>query len=158
MEIKIGLQKENLQKSAIVLKEVLANAMVLYVKTRNYHWNVQGQHFGPLHQLFESQYEKQADWIDEIAERIRTLGHRSPGSMEEFLKLATLKESVNEELSEKRMLQNLLHDQESLIIDLRKGIDYTQEECHDLGTSDFFTELLREYEKMAWMTRSHLQG
>lgn len=158
MELHIGLKKEFLKKSVQQLKQVLANEMVLYVKTRNYHWNIKGQRFGPMHKLFESQYEKEAEWIDEIAERIRMLGQVSPGSMEEFLKLATLKESVNESFSEKEMLQSLLADQESIIVELRNGVDFTQDECHDIGTSDFLTGLLRDHEQMAWITRSHLQG
>ena len=158
MEPKIGIEKGNLLKSSDLLRKVLADEMVLYVKTLNYHWNVRGHHFGPLHQLFKDQYEKLALWVDEIAERIRILGQDSPGTMKEFLELTDLEEHKGALPNEKEMLKNLLYDQEKIIVNLRRGIDVTGEELGDMGTSDFLTQLMSNHEQVAWMTRAHLEG
>lgn len=157
MEPKIGLEKDHQRKSAKMLSKLLADEMILYVKTLNYHWNVRGVHFGPLHKLFKKQYEKFSEWIDEIAERIRTIGADAPGTMKEFIEISQLKENPTERPTDKEMLKNLLDDQETVIRFLRKGVDLSAEEYHDVGTSDFLTSLLEGHEQMAWMTRSHLE-
>ena len=94
MEPRIGIENSDLKKSASLLSNILADEVVLYIKTLNYHWNVRGHHFGPLHKLFKKQYEKLSELIDEIAERIRTLGQDAPGSMKEFLELTSLSEHL----------------------------------------------------------------
>ena len=73
---------------AELLKPVLADQFVLYTKARNYHWNVTGNMFFALHEKFEELYDELANDIDEVAERIRTLGVYSPGSLNEFLKIS----------------------------------------------------------------------
>ncbi len=158
MEPKIGIEKDNLLKSSSLLRKVLADEMVLYVKTLNYHWNVRGHHFGPLHKLFKKQYEKLAEWVDEIAERVRVLGQDAPGTMKEFLELTDLDEHKGPRPSEKDMIKNLLNDQEKIIVNLRKAVDITGEELRDMGTSDFLTQLMSNHEQIAWMTRAHLEG
>ncbi|MCH9632196.1 MAG: DNA protection during starvation protein 2 [Chlamydiae bacterium] len=158
MEPKIGIEKDSLKKSSDLLNRILADEMVLYVKTLNYHWNVRGHHFGPLHKLFKDQYEKLALWVDEIAERVRILGQDAPGTMKEFLELTHLEEHKGATPSEKEMLKSLLDDQEKIIVNLRKGVDLTGEEFHDMGTSDFLTQLMSDHEQIAWMTRAHLEG
>ena len=157
MEPRIGIENSDIKKSASLLSNILADEVVLYIKTLNYHWNVRGHHFGPLHKLFKKQYEKLSELIDEIAERIRTLGQDAPGSMKEFLELTSLSEHLGVPPKEKEMLKNLLHDQEKIITCLRKAVDKTAEEYHDMGTSDFLTGLLTSHEQVAWMTRMHLE-
>ncbi len=157
MEPKIGIEKNNEKQSAKMLSVLLADEMVLYVKTLNFHWNVRGVHFGALHLLFKNQYEKLEEFIDAIAERVRTIGSDAPGTMHEFLELSTLKEHPKKRPNEKEMLTELLSDQESVIRSLRKGIDLSVEEYKDVGTSDFLTQLLSSHEQIAWMTRAHLE-
>src|SRR5690606_19574013 len=96
MELNIGLSADQLKGSVKILTKVLANANVLYTKTRNYHWNVVSADFKELHTLFQEQYEQMAEDIDEIAERIRILGSKSIGTHKEFNEHATLKEFPGE--------------------------------------------------------------
>ncbi len=158
MEIKIGLEKESYKGSARLLSIVLADETLLYIKTLNYHWNVRGFHFGPLHKLFKKHYESLAEWIDEVAERIRMLGEFSPGSMKEFLELTRLEEHKGAARSEKAMLASLLADHEAVIRNLRVDIELSDDKFKDMGTADFFTGLIRKHEQIAWMLRVHLEG
>lgn len=158
MKADIGIELEHLKGSSDLLKTLLGDEMVLYVKTLNYHWNVRGSHFGPLHKLFKKNYEGLAEYSDSVAERIRTLGVDAPGSMEEFLKLSRIDEHKGSGISEKEMLLNLLEDHETVIKNLRIDIDLSIDKFKDVGTSDFLTELLRNHEQIAWILRSHVES
>lgn len=146
------------QRTGVVglLEQLLADEHVLYVKTRNYHWNVTGPRFHDLHKFFEAQYEELAEKIDEVAERIRALGEVSPGSMAAFLKSARLKEHTGAIPDADTMILNLLDDHESVIRTLRADLVTANEKFGDAGTSDFLTGLMEEHEKTAWMLRAHL--
>ncbi len=154
--VNIGIAESNRAKVVEILTLVLADENILYIKLRNYHWNIEGMFFAPLHALFEEQYDKLADYIDEIAERIRSLGFYSIGSMEEFKKVGRLSETDHLGGDAKMMLQNLLADNEMIIKTLRNNIDEVQDQLRDAGTADFLTGLMQAHEKMAWMLRSHL--
>jgi len=156
MELNIGLTPEQLKGSADLLTKVLANANVLYTKTRNYHWNVVSSDFKELHVLFQEQYEQMAESIDEIAERIRTLGCKAIGTHQEFTKYATLQEFPGEYPDAKTMVGNLLRDHESLIREMRADVKQCEEEFSDKSTADFISQLQQTYEKNAWMLRSYL--
>lgn len=158
MEPKLGINKEGCKGSVKLLSVVLADEIALYLKTLNFHWNVRGPHFGPLHKLFQEQYEQLAGWIDEIAERIRILGEVAPGSMKEFIDLTRLSETKGQYLNCQKMIQQLLEDHEAVIRNLRNDIDVSDEKYHDMGTSDFFTGLIQKHEKIAWMLRVHLES
>lgn len=155
--INIGIEDKSLEGVVNVLNCVLSDAHVLYVKTRNYHWNVTGMQFHSLHLLLEQQYTQLATAIDETAEHVRSRGGRALGSMAEFLEHAKLKESAKAP-SAKGMVEDLLHDHEAVIRFLRESIDQCDEEFKDVTTSDFLTGLARDHEKMAWMLRAHLEG
>lgn len=158
MEAELGIDKKDLEGSVKLLSVVLADETVLYIKTLNYHWNVRGVHFGPLHKLFKEQYEELQEYIDAIAERIRMLGEYSPGSMKEFLEMSRLEEHKGGSLSDKKMIASLLEDHEAIIRNLRVDIEVADEKYKDMGTSDFFTEMIRKHEQVAWMLRVHLEG
>ena len=87
MHPNIGLSSKNLKSITDLLSLVLSDAIVLYTKTRKFHWNVSGNSFMELHKLFEKQYKILEEAIDEIAERINKLGAKTPGTIEEFLKI-----------------------------------------------------------------------
>ncbi|HXB40626.1 MAG TPA: DNA starvation/stationary phase protection protein [Bacteroidia bacterium] len=157
MKPKIGIPEKKLDKVAEQLSVVLANEMVLYVKTRKFHWNVSGESFMELHKLFESQYTKLERSIDEIAERINKLGSPAIGTMQEFLKVTTLKEHPHKYPSSKDMLGELLDDHESIIILLRKEIKTCSEKHEDAGTADFMTGLMELHETNAWILRRYLK-
>lgn len=157
MQPNIGLSSKNLKSIAELLSFVLSDAIVLYTKTRKFHWNVSGNSFMELHKLFEKQYKILEQAIDEIAERINKLGAKTPGTMQEFLDMTSLKESPGRYPSQKEMLGELLKDHEAVIIQLRKYIDDCDEKYGDMGTSDFLTDLIKEHETIAWTLRRYLQ-
>ena len=156
MKPKIGLSDEQLKQITTMLSNVLANGVVLYTKTRKFHWNVKGESFMELHKLFESQYNKLEEAIDEIAERINKLGSPTIGTMEEFLKIAAINETPGVYPQQKDMLKELLQDHETVIVALRGFIDDSEDKMGDKGTADFLTGLMQEHETIAWTLRRYL--
>ena len=156
MKPQIGISDKNLKSVTDMLSGVLANSMLLYTKTRKFHWNVKGQSFMELHKLFESQYKKLEEAIDEIAERISKLGAPAIGTFKEFLELASLKESPGKYPSQTDMIKELLADHESSIKVLRKNVDDCDEKYKDMGTSDFLNKLMQDHETIAWTLRRYL--
>jgi len=156
MKANIGITQKNLTAVTDLLGVVLADAIVLYTKTRKFHWNVAGNSFMELHKLFENQYKQLEEAIDEIAERINKLGFKTPGTMAEFLKATSLKEAPGKYPNQKEMISELLKDHEEVIIKLRKAIDQCDEEFKDAGTTDFLTGLMLDHETIAWTLRRYL--
>jgi len=109
MKPNIGITDKNLKAITNMLNAGLADAMLLYTKTRKFHWNVNGQSFMELHKLFETQYKLLEEAIDEIAERISKLGAPAVGTFKEFLELTSLKETPGKNPSQTDMLRELLH-------------------------------------------------
>ena len=155
MKANIGISAEHLQSVATLLNTLLSDETVLYMKTRNYHWNIEGDNFIELHKLYESQYKELEEIIDEIAERIRYLGHYAEARLKDFLKTTHLAEE-DYTSDQKVQLKNLLSDHESIIIFIRKEIDTINEEYKDAGTADFVTGVMEQHEKIAWFIRSYL--
>ncbi len=154
MEPKIGLEKKELNKSIKDLTVVLSNEMVLYVKSRKFHWNVTGNSFMELHKLFENQYNKLEKTIDEVAERISKLGGKTIGTMKEFIENSILSEE-SKYVNQNQMLEELLDDHEKIIVQLRKYIK-NAEEVEDAGTADFLTGILLDHESKSWILRKYL--
>jgi starvation-inducible DNA-binding protein len=138
------------------LNKLLADEHVVYIKTRNYHWNLTGPRFHDLHVFLEKQYEELAAIIDEVAENARMFGGIAAGSMKEFLKLARIKENNGEVPDENRILQDLVEDHEAIIRTLREDIERADEEWNAADAADFLTAVLERHNKMAWMLRSFL--
>ncbi|MDO6516638.1 Dps family protein [Zobellia uliginosa] len=157
MKTNIGISEENRQAVADELTKLLADEYVLYTKTRNAHWNVEGADFYDKHKFFEGQYEQLSETIDRVAERIRSLGHYAPATLKEFLALTHLTEKNQNDNSALGFIKELLEDHETLCIHLRENIVPFADKYKDLGTSDFITGLLEEHEKTAWFLRSHLK-
>lgn len=154
----IGISAENRQAVATELSKLLADEFLLYTKTRRAHWNVEGPDFFSQHQFFETQYENLDEIMDEVAERIRMLGHYAPATLAAFLELTHLTEQTRAKNDGAGFIHELLADHEAIIIRLRENINRFANEYQDLGTSDFITGLLENHEKMAWMLRAHLAG
>jgi starvation-inducible DNA-binding protein len=152
----IGIRDGDRQGVIAILNTLLADEYVLYTKTRNYHWNVTGLQFNDLHKFFETQYEALDDVVDEVAERVRALGGRAAGTLEEFRKSARLTEEPGVVPAARDMLAALLADHEALARTLRGDVDMVTERFKDAGTADFLTGLLEQHEKAAWMLRSFL--
>lgn len=153
----VGLSEKAREDVAAILASMLADQHVLYIKKRNFHWNLTGGRFHSLHEHFEKLYTELALAIDETAERIRMIGCVAPGSMAEFLKLTTLKELGGELINGEDAISALLADHESCIRNLRGAIGRVELDYGDAGTADFLTELLQKHEMTAWMLRSHLE-
>ena len=156
MKINIVISENNLKNIASMLAVVLSDEMTLYIKTRKAHWNVTGESFMELHKLYENQYKQLEESIDEVAERIGKLGQKTIGTMNEFLKLTSIKEGPGDYSSSKDTLKELLNDHETLIIELRKNITNCVEENKDAGTADFLTKLMEQHETTAWILRRYL--
>ena len=156
MQVNIGISEKNRAAVAASLNQLLADEHILYNKTRNYHWSVEGPSFMEFHKLYEAQYKILVESIDQIAERIRTIGHFAEGRLKEIIKLATLDEP-EAPTDQAKQIENLETDHETMIIKLRKLIKDFDEKYKDIGSSDFVTGLLKEHEKMAWMLRSYLR-
>jgi len=155
MKPNIEISDKNRQAVADILNTLLSDEYVLYTQTRNAHWNITGSNFCEMHKFFESQYEILDEIIDTVAERVRSIGHYSLGSLKDFLEMTRINE--NEALSkEKDAIQSLLAGHETIIQALRKEITPVSDKYQDLGTADFITGIMEEHEKMAWMLRSYL--
>ena len=157
MNTEIGITDKNRKAVATELAKSLADEFLLYTKTRNAHWNVEGEDFHSMHLFFESQYEALDETMDSVAERIRQLGHYSPATLREFLELTRLTEKSRAKNDSQGFIAELLADHESIIISLREKINRFANDFKDAGTSDFITGLMEEHEKMAWMLRAHLK-
>jgi starvation-inducible DNA-binding protein len=157
METKIGIKPADLTKEAHILSKILADEFLLYTKTLNAHWNVEGPDFHDKHIFFESQYKQLSEIADEIAERIRVLGHYAPATLKQFLELTQFSEEVHEKNNSEGFIKELLECNESLIIELRENINRFADDFNDAGTSDFITGLMEKHETMAWMLRAHLK-
>ncbi len=156
MKPQIGIPKKNLDRVTELLSTCLSNEMTLYIKTRKAHWNVTGESFMELHKLFENQYKQLEESIDEIAERIGKLGGKTIGTMQEYSKRATIKETPGEYPSSEKMIEELLKDHETVITELRKDIQEYDKKCNDAGTTDFVTGLMEQHETTAWVLRRYL--
>jgi starvation-inducible DNA-binding protein len=154
-KINIGISEENRKKLAEGLSKLLADTYSLYLKTQNYHWNVTGPMFPSLHPMFEGQYGELAESVDQIAERIRSLGCKAPASFTEFLKLSSVRENI-EVMKAERMVEDLVLGHEEVIKTARSLFEIV-DHTHDEPTADMLTQRLQFHEKTAWMLRSILE-
>ena len=153
MEPRIGVELENLNETAKLLSEILADEFMLNTNTRNANWNFEGDNFYEMHKFFEEQYEQLDIIIDDIAERIRNLGRYVPATLKLFLELTHFAEAIDRD-NGNGFIKELLAEHEIIIIHLRENIIQIDNEFHDTGTSNFITGLLKIHEKMAWMLRA----
>ncbi|MEZ5690287.1 MAG: Dps family protein [Rickettsiales bacterium] len=131
------------------LKILLADSYALYLKTQNYHWNVEGENFKALHLMFEEQYTDLAAAIDEIAERIRALGHKAPGSWKSYAEVSNIKDG-DEDKDAKSMVKELAEDQKIISSTLNQLIK-TAQKAGDEVTIGLAVDRLTVHEKAGWM-------
>ncbi len=156
MQIEIGLSEQEREHIADGLAHLLADTYTLYIKTHNYHWNVTGPQFKSLHELFEAHYLEMATAVDEIAERIRALGHFAPGSYKAFSKLTVIEEEDGHPSAE-QMVRNLVTSHERVAKTARQAFKPASA-ADDQPTCDLLTVRMQFHEKTAWMLRSMLAG
>ena len=136
------------------LKNVLADNYALYLKTQNYHWNVEGPNFKGLHSLFEEQYTDLAEAIDTVAELIRGLGEKAPGTFDTYIKRTSIK-SGNEDASAQQMIKDLLESQTLIQKTLQQCLEIAQK-AGDEVVAGFMIERLTFHRKASWILKSSL--
>lgn len=156
MKPHIDISDANMKKTAEMLNALLADEYVLYTKTQHAHWNIQGPNFMELHKFFEMQYGNLARMVDEVAERVRVLGHLAKGTLKDFLKITHLEEEHGDITEQKQLVAALIKDHEAIIKHIRKHIVPFTDECEDIGTTDFVTKITGQHETMAWMLRAYI--
>ncbi len=154
MDINTGIKSVDREAIAAGLSKLLADSYTLYLKTHNFHWNVEGPLFNTLHLMFETQYTELATAVDEIAERIRALGIKAPGSYSEFSELTSVDEAQGGESAEE-MIRQLAVGQETIVRTARAAFP-AADSAHDEPSADLLTQRMQIHEKNAWMLRSML--
>ena len=154
MPIDIGISDTHREKIANGLSKLLADTYTLYLKTHNYHWNVTGPMFQTLHLLFETQYNELWTAVDEVAERIRSLGFAAPGSYTEFSRLSSVPEADGVPPATE-MVRQLVSGHETVIRTARQILPIV-EEANDQTSADLLAGRMSIHEKTAWMLRSLL--
>ena len=152
MDIQIGLSETDRKEIADSLSHLLADSYTLYIKTHNYHWNVTGPQFQQLHDAFEQHYIELSKAVDDIAERIRSLGHYAPGSYKAFSELTEIEEEEGHPNAE-TMVRNLVRSHETVARTARRAFKHA-EKAGDESTCDLLTQRMQTHEKTAWMLRS----
>lgn len=150
--IEIGISADHREEIADGLSHLLADTYTLYLKTHNYHWNVTGPMFNTLHLMFETQYMELATAVDEIAERIRALGHPAPATYAAYLKLSSIPEEEDQPDAE-TMIRRLVDAQQTVVKTSRSLLDLVAD-AQDEPTADLLTQRMQIHEKNAWMLRS----
>jgi starvation-inducible DNA-binding protein len=157
MNPNIGITEDNRQSIAMELLGLLADEYILYTKTKNAHWNIEGEDFHSMQLFFELQYRELDEVIDRVAERIRAIGSYAPASLSSFLNITSLTESPMERNDSSALIKELMLDHESIIMSQRKSFNRFIDLYQDLGTGDFISGLVEKHEEMAWKLRAHLQ-
>ena len=149
------VQKSSISNSANSLFSLLSDHFKFYVKAYTFHWNTTGPRFSILHAFFQQIWAAEPANIDLIAERIRQLGCLVNGSLKAFCGCGDIQEASGTELSENEMLSELLDDVNTIIQNTRELVN-TMNNGQDFATCDMLIKMLDEYEKTAWLIRSHL--
>ena len=136
------------------MKKTLADEYFIQLKTQNFHWNVEGPLFFSLHKLFEEQYNKIAEFVDESAEVIRALRGRAPGSFQEFRVLTSIQEAPTEKIHSNQMIETLSQDHSSLVEEYLERLE-SAEVAGEVSAVKLYEDLISFHEKAAWMIRSH---
>jgi starvation-inducible DNA-binding protein len=153
MTLNTGIEEGKRSEIAKGLARLLADSYTLYLKTHKYHWNVTGPMFQSLHLMFEQHYNDLALAVDEIAERIRVLGVKAPGSYTEFAELSSVKDDPNADVSSDAMIKALLADHEQ-VTRTAKDVLPLLDGANDEGTNSLLGARIEYHEKTAWMLKS----
>ena len=150
----IGLDSKKSAELAEKLNTLLANYSIFYQNTRGYHWNIKGEKFFELHLKFEELYNDLLVKIDEVAERILTLGHTPTHNFSQYKKISEIAESPK--LSDgKKAVQNIL-DSFQIIIVIQRDLLTLSANIGDEGTNALMSDYIRTQEKLVWMYSSYL--
>lgn len=151
----IGLDEGGAQKLAGKLNELLASYQIFYMNVRGFHWNIRGESFFELHTKFEETYNDLLTKIDEIAERILTLGQQPHHTYSQYLNNSLVKEASN--MHEGRECVKSILDSYRDVIKLQREILSAASEIDDEGTSSLMADYITAQEKTSWMLTSYLK-
>jgi starvation-inducible DNA-binding protein len=140
---------------AQLMHKALCDYHALFIKTHNYHWNVEGARFGSLHDMFQEQYTDLFTAIDDLAEHIRSIGEKVPASLEIFEKNTSLK-AGNENASEDEMLRDLANDQ-AIVTQSLHNVFEAAENAGDEVVMDFMIQRMAVHRKNKWLLESSIQ-
>ncbi|MHA3047287.1 Dps family protein [Riemerella anatipestifer] len=150
----IGLKESDCQNITEKLNILLANYSIFYQNTRGAHWNIKGADFFTLHPKFEELYDSLVLKIDEIAERILTLGATPNHNYSDYLKVSSIKES--KEVTDGNKCVEQILESFKIVIDLQREILEIAGEAGDEGTNSQMSDYIKEQEKEVWMYNSFL--
>ncbi|WP_404400429.1 DNA starvation/stationary phase protection protein [Idiomarina seosinensis] len=150
----IGLDEKKSQNLAEKLNQLLANYQIFYMNVRGFHWNIKGEQFFQLHAKFEETYDDLLLKVDEIAERILTLGQRPMHAYSSYIESSAIEE-VKDVHNGRACVANIL-DSYQTIIKLQRDIQDIADEAGDEGTSALMSDYIAEQEKTSWMLTSYL--
>lgn len=151
---RIGLDKEKSKQLAALLNDLLANYSIFYQNARGYHWNIQGEKFFELHLKFEELYNDLFLKIDEVAERILTLGYSPDHKSSSYLKSTEIPES-SEVNNGRKAIEQILQAFQMLLSKQRHLLELS-DEISDEGTNALMSDYIREQEKLVWMYSAYL--
>lgn len=152
----IGLDTAKCKKLGAELNNLLTNLQVFYMNTRGYHWNIKGDNFFELHIKFEELYTDLALKIDEVAERILTLGETPVHAYSDYLKLGHIKEQKNVSDGKKALKQII--DSMGVILEIERKVLDMSDDAGDEGTNDLMSSYIGQQEKRVWMYTSYLNA
>lgn len=150
--IEIGIDEQDRKEIGSALQTLLATSYTLYLQTHNFHWNVTGPQFRDLHLMFEEHYNELAIAVDDIAERIRTLGEIAPGTYAAFARLSAIEE-VEDVPDAQSMISILMKGHEQVVRSCREVLALSGD-ADDESTSALVSDRMRVHEKTAWMLRA----
>ena len=154
-QTRIGLDANKSKQLAEQLNKLLANYQVFYINTRGFHWNITGDKFFELHAKFEELYTDLLIKIDEVAERVLTLGYTPLHTFSDYLEVSTIGQAKNIAVG-KRAMQTIL-DSFSSLIGLEREILELSADAADEGTNALMSDYIREQEKLVWMYSAYLK-
>ena len=154
-QTRIGLDTNKSKQLAEQLNQLLANYQLFYINARGFHWNITGDKFFELHAKFEELYNDLLLKVDEVAERILTLGYTPLHTFSDYISTSTIKEAKNVSDGRKAM-QNIL-DSFSNLISLEREILDLSSDADDEGTNALMSDYIREQEKLVWMYSAYLK-
>lgn len=150
--INIGINDADRQAVADGLKHLLADSYTLYLQTHNFHWNVTGPQFRELHLMFEEHYTELALAVDEIAERIRTLGVYAPGTYAQLAALSSIQQ--DDEIPEANAMVAILTEGHESVVRTCRKVLATAQQADDESSAALISDRMRLHEKTAWMLRA----
>ena len=151
-QVDIGLKQAERESIAEGLKRLLADSYTLYLQTHNFHWNVTGPQFRELHLMFEEHYTELATAVDDIAERIRTLGVVAPGTYRQFAELSAIDE-VEDVPAAAEMVKLLMRGHEQ-VVKTSRAVLASAQDAADESSAALISDRMRVHEKTAWMLRA----